>query len=73
MNFNNKTILRTFSSPYSNNLWANIETIGWKKVGQKSNDGVTNMAVILNNAKANHKRVSGFIDVNTNQINHLRF
>lgn len=62
MNFSNKKILRTFSSPHSKNVWANIETIGWKKVGQESTDGVTNMAIIINAARANNKTVSGFIN-----------
>ena len=62
MNFSNKKVLRVFTSPHSKNVWGNIETIGWKKVGQNSTDGVTNMAIILNAARANNKTVSGTID-----------
>jgi len=71
MNFSNKKILKTFTSPHSKNVWAEIETIGWRKVGQESTDGVTNMAIVINAARANNKTVSGFIDDGTNLINHL--
>lgn len=70
MNFSNKKVLRTFSSPHSKNVWGQIESIGWKKVAQNSNDGVTNMALILNAARANNKTVSGTIDA-SNQISIL--
>ncbi|MFT6333709.1 MAG: immune inhibitor A [Halioglobus sp.] len=55
MNFSNKKVLRTFASPHSKNAWANIETVGWKEIGQTSTDGVTNMFIMLNTAKANNK------------------
>ena len=71
MNFNNKKILRTFTSAHSKNVWAQIETIGWRKVGQESTDGVTNMAILINAARAHNKTVSGFIDDATNQIKQL--
>ena len=70
MNFSNKKVLRTFASPHSKNFWGNIETIGWRKVAQNSTDGVTNMAQILNAARANNKTVSGTIDA-SNQISIL--
>ncbi|MGK0316326.1 MAG: hypothetical protein ACI86M_002560 [Saprospiraceae bacterium] len=62
MNFSNKKVLRTFASPHSKNAWANIETVGWKEIGQTSTDGVTNMFIMLNTAKANNKNVSGPVD-----------
>ncbi len=71
MNFSNKKILKTFTSPHSKNVWAEIETVGWRKVGQESADGVTNMAIVINAARANNITVSGFIDDGTNLINHL--
>lgn len=71
MNFSNKKIVQTFSSPHSKNVWANIETVGWRKIGQESTDGVTNMAIIINAARANNMTVSGSIDDGTNQIKHL--
>ena len=70
MNFSNKKVLRTFSSPHSKNVYGNIETLGWKKVAQNSTDGVTNMAIILNAACANNRTVTGTIDA-SNQISIL--
>ena len=70
MNFSNKQVLRTYASPHSKNAWANIQSIGWRKVGQLTTDGVTNMFVMLNAAKSNSKTVPGTIDAN-NQISLL--
>jgi immune inhibitor A len=62
MNFSNKKVLRTFASPHTKNAWAYIEGIGWRKLGQLSTDGVTNLFVMLNAARGNNKTVSGTID-----------
>ena len=70
MNFSNKQVLRTYASPHSKNAYANLATIGWRKIGQLSTDGVTNMFIMLNAAKANNKTVSGTIDA-ANQISIL--
>ncbi|MDN3667263.1 hypothetical protein ACFFU1_06500 [Algibacter miyuki] len=67
MNFSNKKVVQTYASPHSKNAWANIDTIGWRKIGQLSTDGVTNMFMMLNVAKGNNKTVSGTIDA-ANQI-----
>ncbi|WP_158850216.1 peptidase M6 [Algibacter sp. L1A34] len=62
MNFSNKKVLRTYASPHSKNAWANIETLGWRKIGQLSTDGVTNIFIILNVARGNNKTVTGSTD-----------
>lgn len=62
MNFSNKKVLRTFASPHTKNAWGNIETLGWRKIGQNSTDGVTNMFIMLNAARANNMTVSGTTD-----------
>ncbi len=67
MNFSNKKITRTFTSPHSKNCWAYIDSIGWRKVKPDSNDGSTNMFVLLNAARANNRTVSGTIDA-SNQL-----
>ena len=67
MNFSNKKVLRTFTSPHSQNAHAYLDGIGWRKVKKNSGDGVTNMFIILNAAKAHGRTVSGTIDSN-NQI-----
>ncbi len=70
MNFSNKKVLRTYASPHSKNAWANIESLGWRKIGQLSTDGVTNMFAMLNAAKGNNKAVTGTIDA-SNKISIL--
>lgn len=68
MNFSNKKITRTFTSPNSKNCWGYIEAIGWRKVKTTSTDGATNMFVTLSAAKAHNRTVSGTIEDSTNQV-----
>ena len=70
MNFSNKKVSTAFSSSDNQNVWGNLEGIGWRKVQKKSDDGATNMFLILVTAKANDRSVSGTIDDN-DQITHL--
>ena len=70
MNFSNKKVTRTYSSPHSKNCWAYIDSIGWRKVKPDATDGSTNMFVLLNAARANDRPVSGAIDA-ANQITTL--
>ena len=70
MNFSNKKVLRTYASPHSKNAWANIESLGWRKLGQLSTDGVTNLFIMVNAARGNNKTVSGTVDA-ANQISIL--
>ncbi|KAA2238489.1 peptidase M6 [Chitinophaga agrisoli] len=58
MNFAQK-ILQVYSTPHSQNVWAYIDTLGWKKVQLLSTDGSTNMFVMLSAAKASGIAVSG--------------
>ena len=67
MNFSNKQITRTYTSPHSKNCWAHIDSIGWRKVKPDTNDGSTNMFMLINAARANSRAVSGSIDA-ANQI-----
>lgn len=65
INFSNAKVLYTFTSPHSMNAWGYIETQPWRKVQPISTDGVTNMFVLLNAAKANGRTVSGSYDDST--------
>jgi immune inhibitor A len=62
MNFSSKQVTRVFTSPHSQNAWGHLQDIGWRKVEKKSDDGVTNMFLILTAAKANNRTVSGTIN-----------
>jgi immune inhibitor A len=46
-----KKIIRVFVSPHSQNVWAYIDTIGYRKVQMLSTDGSTNMFVVLTAAR----------------------
>lgn len=61
-NFSNKLVARTYATPHSQNGWAKLQGIGWRKVQKKSDDGVTNMFLMLVAAKANNRTVSGTIN-----------
>ena len=64
----NKKILRTFSSSITENCWAYIEGTGWRKIQTGSTDGVSNLYMIMNAARANDRLVHVNID-GTNRIN----
>jgi hypothetical protein len=60
--FNNVNVLQTFGSNDSQNAWANISGPGWRKIKPGATDGVTNVFLMLNAAKANSRTVSVFVD-----------
>lgn len=68
---NNKQVLQTFASHDSQNAWANVETLGWKKIKKDDPDGVTNIFVQMNAAKANNRKVSVHLDGNEIDIAYL--
>jgi hypothetical protein len=58
----NKKVVATFSGSNTQWAWANIETVGWKRIKDGAADGVTNLHVLLNAACANGKLVHVDID-----------
>lgn len=64
MNFT-KTILQVFVSPHSKNVWAYINTIGWRKVQGLSTDGATNMFLVLVAARTSGIAVTGTLSNTT--------
>jgi hypothetical protein len=62
VNFSNARVLQTFTSPHSMNAWGYIETQPYRKVQPISTDGVSNMFILLNAAKASGRTVSGSYD-----------
>ena len=59
-----KKVISTYSTRDSQNAWANIETLGWRKIRPGAEDGVTNTFVLLNAAKANERTIDVFVDAN---------
>lgn len=60
----NVVVSRTYATPHSKNCWAFISGAGWRKIDGLSNDGVTNVFILLVNARAFNRTVSVQIDGN---------
>lgn len=58
----NKVVRLTFASYHSQNAWAFIDGLGWRKIKPGASDGVTNMFVGLCEAVANNKKVHVYLD-----------
>lgn len=58
----NKSVLQTYTTYHSQNAWARIQDLGWRKIETGSADGVTNMFQALCVAQANNRSVSVFVD-----------
>lgn len=59
---NNMTVNRTYTSYHSQNAWAYLNTIGWRKIKTGKPDGVTNTFTALCEAKANNRNVHVLMD-----------
>ncbi len=58
----NKKVLATFTYTGAQWAWANIETLGWKRIKDGAPDGVTNLQVLLDSACANARLVHVDVD-----------
>lgn len=57
-----KKVLTTYIDHTSSWSWANIEGVGWRRIKDGAPDGVTNLTLLLNAAKAGDRKVSVDID-----------
>lgn len=60
--YSNKAVVQTFASNDPQNAWANIAGVGWLKIKTGAADGVTNLFVLFNAAKANARPVTVITD-----------
>jgi immune inhibitor A len=58
----NKKVLQTFASNAAQNAWANIDSLGWRKVKPSAPDGVTNLFSLFCEAVANGQLVTVYAD-----------
>ncbi|MDX1638080.1 MAG: M12 family metallopeptidase [Balneolaceae bacterium] len=58
----NKDVLLTYASYHSQNAWAYISSMGWRKITTGSPDGVTNMFMAFCEARAKGKKVNVYAD-----------
>ncbi|MEM8748839.1 MAG: S8 family peptidase [Pseudomonadota bacterium] len=59
---NNVSVTRVYATYHSKNAWAAISGMGWRKIETGSDDGVTNMLMLLTEACASGQRVDVYAD-----------
>lgn len=64
----NINVTQTFASNNAQNAWVNFPGLGWKRIKTGAADGVTNLFIIFNDAKANGRTVSVNIEDATQLI-----
>jgi len=61
----NKKVMSTYTSYHSQNAWANIQDLGWRKIKMDNPDSVTNQFIALCEAQANNNKVTVYVDDST--------
>jgi len=59
---NNVAVVQTYASRDSQNAWAYIQGLGWRKIQTGAADGVTNMLALFAEAVANGRNVTVYAD-----------
>jgi immune inhibitor A len=59
---NSKLISRTYTTHDSENAWADIQGLGWRKIETGNADGVTDTLMALAAAQANNRPVNVYVD-----------
>lgn len=60
----NKKVLQVYATPHSQNVWAYIESAGWRKMDALSVDGVTSMFEAMVYARSSGKTITAQADAN---------
>ncbi|HEY7036237.1 MAG TPA: C1 family peptidase [Thermomicrobiales bacterium] len=60
--YSNVTVAQTYASRDSQNAWAYIQGLGWRKIYPGAADGVTNMLILFAEASANGRPVTIYAD-----------
>ncbi len=58
----NRDVVQTYVWHTSQAAWSNISGMGWRRIKDGAADGVTNLFVLFNAAKANGKKVHVYVD-----------
>jgi len=64
----NKAVDRIFVTYHSQNCWAYLNSVGWRKVKTGNADGVTNVHIALTAARANGRVVTAIADAGDTNI-----
>jgi hypothetical protein len=59
---NNKQVLATFIHYTTQWSWAYIDGLGWRRIKDGAGDGVTNLTILFNTARASSRPVNVYID-----------
>ena len=60
----NRQVLATFAHHGAQVAYANISGVGWRRIRPGAADGVTNLFIMMNAARANGRLVHVYIDAN---------
>lgn len=60
----NVSVAQVYASHHSQNAWAYFDGYGWRKIQPGTADGITNMLVLLAQARSRGKRVTVYADGN---------
>lgn len=60
--YSNIAVNQTYTSHHSQNGWAHLQGLGWRRIQSGSADGVTNMLALFVEARANGRNVTVFAD-----------
>jgi len=60
--YSNLAVDMVYATPHSQNAWASFPGLGWRKIQTGSPDGVTNMLLLLTEARANGRQVTIYAD-----------
>ncbi|OEY66740.1 hypothetical protein [Marinobacter sp. X15-166B] len=58
---NGKLVLQVYTTYHSQNAWAHVQGVGWRKIRTSAADGVTNTFCLLSTAQANNRTVNVYV------------
>lgn len=64
----NKALSRMFVTYHSQNCWAYLAGVGWRKAKTGNKDGVTNINIALTAGRANNRTVTVITDSGDSKI-----
>lgn len=66
--YSNKKVIQTFASNDSQNAWANIESLGWRKIKTGAPDAVTDLLIMFCEAVGSGQKVNVYADASVISI-----
>ena len=57
-----RTVRKIYATSDTKNAWADLDSLGWRRVGTGSSDGATNIHLALAKAQASGRLVDVYLD-----------